>query len=68
MKRLLYWTCGGCGQTLQGIRDRDGDFISDKEIAERARPFRAVGCYLCGCPAGAFGEEVTEQIEDPAYQ
>ncbi len=52
--RYLEWRCASCGEILQGIIDKDGDFISDKEI-EMGR-VRAVGCYLCG---GTEGEVLT---------
>ena len=58
MKALVYGVCDGCAETIQGIVDRDGDFISDKELERPAR-LRAAGCYLCGCPTvgpGASGE------------
>jgi len=57
MQRYHYWTCGGCGETLQGIEDADGDFISDRELeSDKPKHLRAVGCYLCGCPHGEAGE------------
>ncbi len=61
MNSLRYWTCDGCEEVLQGIKDVDGDFISDKELGSGAASrLLAVGCYLCGCPGGVFGEEVEE--------
>lgn len=63
MRKLLYWVCDGCGETLQGINDGD-DFISDKELdTQPIKRIRAVGCYLCGCPTGTFGEEVPQEEE-----
>lgn len=61
---LIYWTCGGCGQTLQGVLDKDGDFISDKELdSDKPKHLRAIGCYLCGCPGGTPGPEVEDASE-----
>ena len=56
---MIYWKCEGCGKTIQGVIDAEGDFISDKSLDEQehAGMFPAVGCYLCGC---ASGEEVGE--------
>jgi hypothetical protein len=52
-RQLIFWRCDGCGETLNGIIDGDGDFISDKELAEQPiKRIRAVGCYLCGCMTG----------------
>ncbi len=47
----IEWKCNSCGETLQGVIDRDGDFISDKELEHPAR-LRSVGCYLCGNTEG----------------
>ena len=63
--RQRYWKCSGCGETLQGIKDSEGEFISDKEL-ERPRQFRAIGCYVCGCVVGEFGEEVPEEYDEEA--
>ena len=57
-RQYKYWKCSGCGQTLQGIEQGDGDFISDKEMeTQPIARIRAVGCYLCGCPVGDFIED-----------
>ena len=64
MARLYYWTCSGCGETLEGIRVGD-DFISDKEMASgRPRRLQATGCYVCGSDLGEFGEEVPEANDE----
>ncbi len=63
MEKLRYWKCGSCGETLQGIEDADGDFISDKELqSQPIKRLRAVGCYLCGYPHGEFGPEVDDDV------
>jgi hypothetical protein len=60
MRKLVYWVCGGCGETLQGIVNKDGDFISDKELDRQSNPrYQSVGCYLCGAEFG----EVTGEVE-----
>jgi hypothetical protein len=67
-RKLIYWTCDGCGETLQGVMiDGGRDFVSDKELAEqKCARVRAVGCYLCGCMTGEVGPEVDEEEVAPS--
>ncbi len=60
---LIYWQCSGCGETLQGIINRAGDFIADSELVKPAQ-FQACGRYLCGCPVGEPREALTTDEKD----
>jgi len=62
-KKLIYWTCNECGETLQGIIDQDGDFISDKELCQPVH-FRTIGCYICGCCDGIIGDPIDDDYDD----
>jgi hypothetical protein len=59
---MIYWKCEGCGKTIQGVLDADGDFISDKSLDEQTRGMEpATGCYLCGSELGTEVGEVEEE-------